>query len=246
MKTKQIILSIALLGLISQTVSAQKVGDWFKKDAVLIPFHVKTSPNTTREEVLSFLHNEYFPVYETAFPGRFSFHIEGIAGDRKDQHAQLWVFASDAVRDSYHPEPGIEPSEKYWKYKKELNKKISQNKMVELFRGYDLSINTDWKIVSKTDDRPSLTDLRGLEMDMHYLPLEYDGDAAVVQGALEKILKNTEHPNSQFFIMYGERDVRKGAYAILELHTPGNSHQSAFESLDLPLEKGLFSSYRIW
>lgn len=245
MKTKQLILSIALIGLIFQTVSAQKVDDWFKKDAVLITFHVKISPNATREEVLSFLHNEYFPVYEAAFPGRFNFHIEGIAGDRKDQHAELWVFESDAVRDSYHPEPGI-ASEKYYKYKKELNKKISKNKMIEFFRGKDPSINTDWKIASKTGDRPGLTDLRGLEMDMHYLHLEYDGDAARVQEALDQILKNTEHPNSQFFIMYGERDVRKGGYAILELHTPGHSYKSVFENSDLPLEKGLFSSYRIW
>jgi hypothetical protein len=68
----------------------------------------------------------------------------------------------------------------------------------------------------------------------------------MVEKQLKEALKKTDYPHSQFFILYGDRDTRKGGYAILELHTPGQSQKSVFENSDLPLEKGLFSSYRIW
>ncbi len=244
MRTKQIILGI-VLGLISQTVSAQKVDDWFNEDAVLDIFHVKTGPNASREEIVSFLDNEYFPVTENAYPGTVQFHVEGITGDRMGQHVKFWIFSTVAVRASYFPETG-KPSEKYWKYRKAEDKKISQNKMVELFRGWDWDFKTDWRIIGKTEDRKNLDAIKGLEFDVHYISMDFKGDKGMAEKQLKEALKKTDYPDSQFFILYGERDTRKGGYAIMELHTPGHSYKSVIENSDLPLDKELFSSYRIW
>jgi hypothetical protein len=51
-----------LSGFITQIGSAQRVDDWFNEDAGLDIFHLKTSPNASREEIVSYLDNEYFPV----------------------------------------------------------------------------------------------------------------------------------------------------------------------------------------
>lgn len=245
MKTKQIILSIILSGFIAQISSAQKVDDWFNVDAILDIYHIKTSPHASRDEIISFLNDEYFPVVENAYPGTVQFHVEGIAGDRKGKHAKFWIFPTVAVRDSYYPELG-NTSEKYMKYRKAVDKKVSQNKMVELFRGWDYDYNTDWKIVGKTEDRKKWHSIKGLEFDVHYVSMDYNGHHAMVQKQLKETLKNIDYPDSQFFILYGDRDRRKGGYAILELHTPRQSQISVIENMELPLEKELFSSYRIW
>ncbi len=245
MKTKQIILSITLLGLIFQTVSAQKVDDWFNENAILDIFHVKASPNATGDEIVSFLNDEYFPVMENAYPGTLLLHMESIAGERKGQHVKFWIFSTVAVRDSYFL-GGPNTSEKYKTYSKKVSRKISQNKMVELFRGWDWDFKTDWELIGKTEDRKNLDDIKGLEFDIHYVSMDYKGDHAMTENQLKETLKNTDYPDSQFFILYGERDTREGGFAILELHTPGQSYKSVLENSDLPLEKDLFSSYRIW
>lgn len=244
MKTK-IILGIAFLGLFSQILSAQKVDDWFNVDALLDIYHIKTSPQASREEIVSFLNDEYFPVVENAYPGTVQFHVEGIAGDRKGQHAKFWIFPTVAVRNSYYPELG-KTSAKYVKYRKAVDKKVSQNKMVDLFRGWDYDFNTDWRIIGMTEGRKNWDGIKGLEFDVHYVSMDYKGNHVMVKKQLKETLKNKVYPDSQFFILYGERDIRKGGYAILELHTPGQSQKSVIENLELPLEKDLFSSYRIW
>jgi hypothetical protein len=242
MKTIQIILGIALLGLISQTVSAQKVDDCLNENAILSIFHVKSSPHASRDEIVSFLNDEYFAVAESAYPGTILLHLEGIVGDRKGQHARFWIFPSADVRNSYFLD--IETAtDKYYTYTKKLDRKISQNKMVELFRGWDWRYNTNWRIVGLTKGKNPLTNLRGLELDVHHLSLDFDGDKKAVEQKLGELVNRVD---SQFYILLGERDQRVGGYAILELHTPGHSHKSVFENAELPLEKGLFSSYRIW
>ena len=245
MKTKQIILTLILSGFIGQTVSAQKVDDWFNENAILDIFHIKTSPNATRDEIVSFLNDEYFPVAETAYPGTILLHLEGIDGDRKGQHAKFWIFSSADVRDSYFPKIKT-VSDKYKTYTKKLDREISQNKMVELFRGWDWSYKIDWRIVGIIKSKKPPMNLKGLEMEVHHLSLDFAGDKNSVEKKLGELMNRVEHPDSQFYILMGERDMRAGGYAILELHTPGHSYRSVIENADLPLEKGLFSSYHIW
>ncbi len=245
MKTNKIILGIILSGFIAQIGSAQKVDDWFNENAVLHILHAKTSPHASKDEIVSFLNDEYFPVAESAYPGAILLHLEGIDGDRKGQHAKFWIFSSVDVRNSYFPKAKT-ATDKYKTYTKKLDRQISQNKMVELFRGWDMSLLIDWMIVGINQGKNPLANLKGLEMDVHHLSLDFPGDKNSVEKKLGELMNGVEHPDSQFYILLGERFMRVGGHAILELHKPGHSYRSIIENADLPLEKGLFSSYHIW
>lgn len=244
-KAASLFLFTTLISLSALPVRAQKVTDWLNMDAVMLIWHAKTSPYATREEVMDFLQNDYFPVEAEAFPQLYSVQLEGIAGERKGQHCKWWLFESVEARNSYFPQEGGEPTERYYRYAREKDKKISQNRLTELFRGFDTDFNSYYIVVSKSEARERLAELPGLEMDMHYLPLDYGGDLDRVRTALYEQIKDGGYPNSQFFIYYSDRYARKGTYTIMELHLPGHSHRLRVEEADLPLEKELFSSYRI-
>ena len=245
MKIYNFIFALSLL-FVSTFTQAQRTSDWMKTGAVLDIFHAITGPHAARDSVIAFLNEEYMPVVTEAFPETRSFHLEGIAGDRKGQHAKFWIFASVAVRDSYFPKAGGRPTKRYLTHNKEMNRKYSYNKMVELFRGWDYSFKTDWEIVGKTPDLPGLNGLRGIEMDVHYLARKPGMSKKKLAGFLVEKLAAIECTTSQFFVIHGDRDTRKNHFAVLELHQPGQSQRDKIANLDLLWEPKLYSSYRIW
>lgn len=97
----------------------------------------------------------------------------------------------------------------------------------------------------KTDAEESLTDIKGKELDVHHVMLEYKGDGTKIEAELLKLIAGKDLPNSQFFILLGDRDMRVGGYAILELHKTGESNRDLLENSVIPMEKELFSSYHI-
>ncbi len=239
---------LSLLPMLSLCLSlhGQKTQDWLKPGAILDIFHAKLGPYAERDSVIDFLNNEYMPVMAEAFPQTYAFHIEGIDGDRKGQHVKFWVFSSTAVRDSYFPVAGGRPTDSYITHNEKASRQVSTNKMIELFRGWDFDFKTDWKIVGATEARASLEELPGLVMDVHYLAKKQNVSRRELQNHLATTLQQLKGENSQFFLLYGDRDTRKGTYAILELHAPGESKKEQICSSGLVFEGALFSSYRIW
>lgn len=251
MKGLRLILLLTICFLAWQTGHSQQFENYLKPGMVLDLLHINTKAGTDREARLDFLNNVWAPAIREGLPGTVSIHVEGIDGERNEQHAKFSLFSSVAIRDKYFrggDEDAIGMTEEAKQLWAEARAKggVTQEKVRSFFEGYDSSNFNFWQIVSATDPRPSLAGLHGMEMDMHYLSPDQGTDHEKLEKQLNKKLRQFASADRQYLLLLSDRGTREGSYAIMELHKPGQSQKKAIMDSDLKLDASLFSTYRIW
>lgn len=239
---------LCLLFVSIQIGQSQESNNWLKSGTILTLLHIYNQPDVGRSTRIDFLNNVYFPVIQEALPGTFSFHLEGIDGERSGQHVRFTLIASEDIQDKYFKEEGqkigmTKEARELWD---KATEDLPHEKIGQLFKGWDFSIFNFWKIISATPTQTEFSGLQGWEIAMYYLIEEHDSRNQKWEKQMAKKLRNLSKGGSQLFLLFSEGGTRKGSYAIMELHQSGQSQKEAITDSELNLEPRLFSTYRIW